>query len=316
MKIRKKQRADLLAAVAVMLCCAFFSCCAKVEQAPPEDITVTEALPEPYPVTIGSLVFNAAPETVGSLSPAITDIIVELGFSDRLVGVSSYCDYEGKPSSMADLGSAANPDVDAVINTKPTLLISHSPIAKKDITAIEGAGTRVLIIPAPSSTDELYELYRMIFRVFNGDDDGEDEKITECFSQLERSFNNYGGILDDYVYIMSSKLAFASEDSFGGNFFSHFGKNAAAGEEGKSLTKERLLELDPEYVIIPSGLKLSRLPEELSAVQNNKVIRLDENTERLLERPTSEIYKAVDYIAAAVAVSDSGGDTDESGGVE
>ena len=316
MKIRKKQRADLLVAVAVMLCCTFFSCCAKVEQAPPEDITVTEALPEPYPVTIGSLVFNAAPETVGSLSPAITDIIVELGFSDRLVGVSSYCDYEGKPSSMADLGSAANPDVDAVINAKPTLLISHSPIAKKDITAIEGAGTRVLIIPAPSSTDELYELYRMIFRVFNGDDDGEDEKITECFSQLERSFNNYGGILDDYVYIMSSKLAFASEDSFGGNFFSHFGKNAAAGEEGKSLTKERLLELDPEYVIIPSGLKLSRLPEELSAVQNNKVIRLDENTERLLERPTSEIYKAVDYIAAAVAVSDSGGDTDESGGVE
>ena len=103
---------------------------------------------------------------------------------------------------------------------------------------------------------------------------------------------------------MSSKLAFASDSSFGGDFFSHLGKNAAAEEEGISLTKERLLELDPEYIIIPSGMKISRLPEDLSAVQNNKVIRLDKETEQLLERPTSEVYKAADFIAAAIKALD------------
>lgn len=286
--------------LAALAAAAVFSGCSEVEEKPPE---ITEAAVEevrPYPVTIGSLVFNAAPETVGSLSPAITDIIAELGFADKLVGVSSYCDYEGKPSNIADLGSSANPDADAIIKAAPTLLISHSPIAKKDISAIESAGTRVLIIPAPSSVDELYELYHDIYRVFQGSDENEETAVSACFEKLERSFNDHSGVLGDYFYIMSSKLAFASDSSFSGEFFSHLGKNAAANEEGISLSKDRLIELDPEYVIIPSGMKLSRLPEELSAVQNNKVVRLDKETEQLLERPTSEVYKAADFIAAAI----------------
>ena len=109
---------------------------------------------------------------------------------------------------------------------------------------------------------------------------------------------------------MSSKLAFASDSSFGGDFFSHLGKNAAAEEEGISLTKERLIELDPEYIIIPSGMKKSRLPEELSAVKNGRVIRLDKETEQLLERPTSEVCKAADFIAAAIKALDEPEQTD------
>ncbi len=280
---------------ALILTAVLLAGCSQIEEAPPEitEITIEEA--DPYPVTIGSLVFNAAPETVGSLSPAITDIIKELGFADKLVGISSYCSSDGV-SSAADLGSAANPDVDAIVQTAPTLLISHSPIAKKDITEIEKCGTRVLIISAPSSTDELYELYHSIYRIFEGDDEEEEEKIGACFSRLEEAFKENKEVITDYVYILSSKLAFASDNSFSGSLFSHMGRNAAADEEGISLTKERLTELDPEYIIIPSGMKLSRLPEELSAVQNNKVIRLDKETEQLLERPTSEVYRAVLFV--------------------
>lgn len=284
----------------LILAAVMLAGCSQIEETPPEITEITVEEINPYPVTIGSLVFNAAPETVGSLSPAITDIIKELGFADKLVGISSYCDSDGITTYSADLGSAANPDVDAIVQTAPTLLISHSPIAKKDITEIEKNGTRVLIISAPTSTDELYELYHNIYRIFEGSDEEEEEKIGACFSKLEEAFEENVNILSDYVYILSSKLAFSSDNSFSGSLFSHLGKNAAADEEGISLTKERLAELDPEYIIIPSGMKLSRLPEELSAVQNNKVIRLDKETEQLLERPTSEVYKAILFVREAI----------------
>ncbi|MGN1303843.1 MAG: ABC transporter substrate-binding protein [Oscillospiraceae bacterium] len=292
------------AALSAALILTAFSGCAQVEEDAPEVTQVTEEEVLPYPVTIGSLVFNAAPETVGSLSPAITDMIAELGFSDKLVGVSSYCSFEGMPSDLADLGSSANPDAQAIIKAAPELLISHSPIAKKDITAIESTGTRVLIIPAPTSVEELCNLYHDIYRVFSGSDENEEQAVSACFEKLQNTFEIYDGMLGSYVYIMSSKLAFASDESFCGDFFSHFGKNAAANEEGISVTKERLIELDPEYVIIPSGMKLSRLPEELSAVKNNKVIRLDKDTEQLLERPTSEVYKAADFVNKAIKALD------------
>lgn len=302
---RKALKVKIFAAVlAAAMTLTAFSGCAQVGEEVPEVTEVTVEEVQPYPVTIGSLIFNAAPETVGSLSPAITDIIAELGFADKLVGVSSYCSFDGMPPTLADLGSSANPDADAIIKAAPELIISHSPIAKKDITAIESAGTRVLIIPAPTSVDGLYDLYHDIYRIFRGSDENEETAVSSCFEKLERSFANYDGVLGNYVYIMSSKLAFASDSSFGGDFFSHLGKNAAAEEEGISLTKDRLIELDPEYIIIPSGMKKSRLPEELSAVKNGRVIRLDKETEQLLERPTSEVCKAADFIAAAIKALD------------
>ena len=81
------------AVLAAAMTLTAFSGCAQVGEEVPEVTEVTVEEVQPYPVTIGSLIFNAAPETVGSLSPAITDIIAELGFADKLVGVSSYCSF-------------------------------------------------------------------------------------------------------------------------------------------------------------------------------------------------------------------------------
>ena len=136
------------AAVLIML-----TGCAKIDEDIPVEttVTVTEPVKEPYPVTVGSLVFNSTPESTASLSPAVTEIICELGFGEKLKGRSEYCTYPESVGDLPTLGSAAYPDVDAVIGNAPQLLVSQRPIAKKDITAIEAAQTRVLIMSAPAS---------------------------------------------------------------------------------------------------------------------------------------------------------------------
>ncbi|MCD7731807.1 MAG: helical backbone metal receptor [Oscillospiraceae bacterium] len=276
----------------------FFSACSQVNESIYEPVeTTAEEEILPYPVTIGSLVFNSSPESVVSLSPAITEIIAELGFSDRISGRSIYCDYPESISDAAEMGSAANPDVDAVIEAAPQLLISHSPIAKKDITAIESAGTRVLIISAPSSVEELYELYSSIYRVFNGFDGGEEDAVAEIFSPLEDAFEENSELFESYVYIISGELAVASDSTFAGDFLSHFGTNSAADESENAVSEERLLELDPEYIILSSQVSESSLPDGLTAVAEGKVIKLDSETEALLERPTSRVYLAVEAIS-------------------
>lgn len=287
--------------LAAAVCIAALSGCAKVNEELP-DVTeaVTEESPRLYPVTIGSLVFNAAPETVASLSPAVTEIIAELGFEDKLIGRSIYCDHPESVESIRELGSAADPDVEAIKEAAPQLLISHSPIAKKDITEIESAGTRVLIISAPSSVDELYGLYENIYRLFNGADSGEEAVLSEKFAPLEAAFEEHSGMLGSYVYVMSKDLAVASDSTFAGDFLSRFGTNAAAEESENAVTKERLLELDPEYIILSKSVKKSRLPEGLTAAAEGKVIRLDGETEALLERPTSRVSLAADSIAEMI----------------
>lgn len=284
--------------------------CAKVEEDIPIEttVTVTEEVKLPYPVTIGSLVFNDTPESAASLSPAITEIICELGFGSYLTGKSDYCNFPENIDGMAQLGSAANPDVEAIIENSPRLLISQSPIAKKDITAIEAADTRVLIITAPSSVDELQSLYSSIYRVFKGETDEETEIVEKCFSKLEAVLKSNSDILGSYIYLLSPDLAVASDKTFAGDFFSHFGKNCAGETEGNTITAEEIVEADPEWLILPPYMTAEDLSEELagvSAVQNGQVIILDEEISALLERPTSRIYLAGEFIRKkADSVSD------------
>ena len=266
--------------------------CAEVEEEVPVTTVETAATERPYPVTAGSLIFKEQPDSVGSLSPAITEIICQLGYGDKIIGRSSYCDYPADVESKVSLGSAANPDIEAVIAANPRLLVSHSPIAKKDITQIENAGTRVWIISAPDSVEELYSCYRDIAAVFGGSLDC-DDAAAEALKPLFNALFEAQDAVESFVYIMSPDLAAASDSTFAGSFFSSFGTNAAGDREDISLTEEELTELDPQWIILPYNVSEDNLPSGLSAVENGRIITLDEEMLERIERPTSRLDKVV-----------------------
>ena len=281
---------------------ASFACvlcgCTEIEEESPAPVMATVVSEKPYPVEAGALTFEEAPKTVGSLSPAVTEIICELGFADKLTGRSEYCVYPESVSDRTTLGSAANPDVDAIIESSPELLISLSPIAKKDITAIEAAGPRVWIISPPESVEDLYRCYEDIAAVFGG-------KLNcaaaaeDALEPLKKAVNDAKGSMKSFVYIMSPELAAASDSTFAGNFFSCFGENAAekrSGGEDISMTAEELLALDPQWIILPDSVSIYELPEEtsgLSAIKSGRVVVLDDEMLERIERPTSRLDGAV-----------------------
>ncbi len=303
---------------AAVIAAALLCGCTEVDEERPIRLTETTVAEEkPYPITVGSLTFEKSPETVGSLSPAITEIICELGYGDKLIGRSSYCDYPESVESRNELGSAANPDVDAIIETQPELLISMSPIAKKDITAIEAAGTRVWIISPPATTDELYDCYCSIAAAFEGGTDYA-EKARQALEATEAALENAEGTLGSFVYIMSTDLAVAANSTFAGSFLSHFGTNLAVDEK-LSLTVEELLELDPQWIILPdyiSKYELSEETAELSAIKSNRIIYLSDEAMARIERPTSRLHTAVEEIRECIAEAESSASEEESSEAE
>ncbi|MCM1328588.1 MAG: helical backbone metal receptor [Ruminococcus sp.] len=301
-----------------VLAAALLCGCSKVEEELPEPVTETSVTEEKrYPVTAGSLIFNEQPETVGCLSPALTEIICQLGYGEKIIGRSVYCDYPAEIADRTELGSAANPDVDAIVAAKPQLLISQSPIAKKDITRIENAGTRVWIIPAPNSAEELYACYRDVAAVFGGKPNCE-EAAAEAMKPLVNALAEAQGSVESFVYVMSSDLAAATDGTFAGSFFSCFGRNAAGEREDISLTEEELLELDPQWIILPYSVSEDVLPSGLSAVQSGRIITLGEEMPERIERPTARldgvVYGVLEQIeeksANGAAEDENGGDSE------
>jgi hypothetical protein len=189
-------------------------------EAPAEITTVTTAVPV---VEVYGELFEEVPESVVSLSPAIVEIIYELGAEGSLVGVGQNCDYPA--SAMEEnpvCGSPANPDFTAITALAPKLLITQSPIATKDKAALAAAGVRILNIPAVKTVTELETLYDSLAALF----EVPTVTLPEILTNPALSSFNMG----DFVYYLSDDCTAAGSDTFAGNFLSGYGVNLCPGD--------------------------------------------------------------------------------------
>lgn len=58
-----------------------------------------------------------------SLSPATTEILFSLGLDDRIVGVTSFCDYPEEAKRKPKVGGMSNPSLEAVVRQKPDIVV-------------------------------------------------------------------------------------------------------------------------------------------------------------------------------------------------
>jgi hypothetical protein len=92
-----------------------------------------------------------------------------------------------------------------IAQIKPQLLITQSPLAKKDITSVESAGTRVLILSAPNSVEELYQSYVDMATVFA--EKLLHRKAETALSSLKAALDNAAGTFDSFAFIMTERCA-------------------------------------------------------------------------------------------------------------
>jgi len=67
--------------------------------------------------------FAAPPERIVSLAPSITEILYDLGLEDRVVAVTTFCDYPPQVIHKPKVGGFANPSIEAIIAARPDLVI-------------------------------------------------------------------------------------------------------------------------------------------------------------------------------------------------
>ncbi|HEX9426321.1 MAG TPA: helical backbone metal receptor [Candidatus Polarisedimenticolia bacterium] len=71
-----------------------------------------------------SVLIPIRPDRVVSLAPSVTEAIYELGFGDRLVGVSDFCKLPDGARAVARVGGILNPSLEAIRALHPDLLIA------------------------------------------------------------------------------------------------------------------------------------------------------------------------------------------------
>lgn len=90
---------------------------------------------------------GAKPGRIVSLAPAITETLFALGLGDRVIGVSTYCDYPAAALRLPKVGTFSEPVAEVIVSLKPDLVLtSPSPGNETSVRAIERAGVRVAVV--------------------------------------------------------------------------------------------------------------------------------------------------------------------------
>jgi iron complex transport system substrate-binding protein len=63
------------------------------------------------------------PKRIISLAPNMTEILFALGLGDRIVGVTSFCDYPEEAKKKPKVGGMSNPSLEAVVTLKPDIVV-------------------------------------------------------------------------------------------------------------------------------------------------------------------------------------------------
>jgi iron complex transport system substrate-binding protein len=75
----------------------------------------------------GDTLSLAAPaRRVVSLIPATTELLFAIGADAAVVGRTSYCDYPARAKAVPDLGDGIKPNIEAVIASRPDLVILYN----------------------------------------------------------------------------------------------------------------------------------------------------------------------------------------------
>ena len=108
------------------------------------------------------------PRRVVSLVPSMTESLFDLNLGDRLVGITDYCIYPAAGvARLPRVGGTKNPDLQAIIDLAPDMVIANQEENRKeDVAALQAAGIPVWVT-FPRTVREALNLLWSVMYIFD-----------------------------------------------------------------------------------------------------------------------------------------------------
>jgi iron complex transport system substrate-binding protein len=267
-----------------------------------------------FPVTItddngNAVTVKAEPRRIVSTAPASTETLFALGVGDRVVGVTSLCDYPPEVAGIAKIGDF-QANTEAVMALSPDLVVGYSG-NEEALAPVQAAGAPVIILN-PASIDGIYANITAL-----GAATGATAKATELVESIKAQIEEVtaataaAGEKPRVFYALDNTLWTCGPGSFVDellalvNAVNVGSENAGEGAQPYyQLSPEQLIAADPDIILLPNTAYTSvdtfvadARFASLSAVKNGKVILIDDV---IITRPGARIGQGVKILAEAV----------------
>lgn len=241
-----------------------------------------------------------------SLSPATTENVFALGAGDRLVGVTTACDWPAAARRIAKIGDFQRPAWERIAALRPDgAVVESATLPDAEVRALERRlGCPLVVL----RTRSLAELDRTLTTL--GAACGRQAEASALRGRLARRRAAVEARVAGrprpsvFVEVSPSPLYAAGKGSFVDDLVRVAGgRNVVEGNEPfPVVSKERLLAWNPEVLVIAQSTHFPARTfapplDTIAAVRSGRVVRVDPD---LLFRPTPRLLDGLETLARAL----------------
>ena len=253
------------------------------------------------------------PTRIISLSPSATEILYAIGSGKQVIAVDDLSNYPSE-APITKL-SAFNPNVEALLNYKPDLIILNADATKalEVKAALEKLKVKVFLESAPSSPREAYLEIAALGRA-TGKLSGAQKVISEMKSKISAAIKS-GKTTKKITFFheLDNTLYTATSDTFIGKVYKDFNLVNIADPAAKAdsagypqLQSEYVIKSNPKIIFLADaqyGESLATLSKRagwngISAVKNKNVVALPED---IPSRWGPRLVDFYEFIATAIS---------------
>jgi iron complex transport system substrate-binding protein len=251
------------------------------------------------------------PMKIVSLAPNNTEVLFALGLGDKVIGVTSYCDYPAEAATKELIGDYSGNNLEKIVELNPDLVLVYGAGNEEENKVLRDAGIKVLGF-MPETIDAVIKDIETV-----GKATGKSKEAADLIEAMNQKKND---ILDKvkgqkevkvFYEIWHDPLMAAGKGSFMDELITLAGgKNIAEDAEGAypQYDLEQLIERDPELYLAAQdmpdktaeSIKLRVGYENISAIKNDRIYLFEGNEANVVSRPGPRIIEALELVAKVI----------------
>ena len=258
------------------------------EETPEETPEEVEEKESDYPVKLvdgsgNEIEIEKPAEKIISLAPSMTETVFALGAGDRLVGVTSYCNYPEEAKEIDVIGDFEGPNLEKVIQKNPDVVVALA-MEEDQKTKLEDAGIKVFLQDS-QNLEEVFENIKSIGIILDLKEEA--ETLTSNMNSKKESIEEKVGKFESrkvFYEVWNQPLMTAGPGSIIHELITlSNGENIAYDAQSlyPEYSLELLIERNPEvYLTADDGFKtvediMNRSGyENITAIQENNIYML------------------------------------------
>lgn len=300
-------------AILIIMIATMLAACSQQEVRDVQNLEVSEE-----PSTLIDPAGNeiTAPEETNkiiSMAPSITEVLVDLGFGDKIIAVDTQSKYlPGIPNDIPYVDMMA-PDVEQLIALNPDIVLASTITisgGSDPLIQLEDMGITLAYIPSSYSIEGIYSDIMFIAKVLNSEEKG--QSIVETMKEKIAEMKKIGETITSKKSVYFEIGAAPDIYSFGkGVFLNEMieiigAVNVLGNEEGWiSISDETVVASNPDVIITNVSyienpvdeIKSRSGWENINAIKNDEVYYVDNMASSL---PNHNIIKALEQMAKAI----------------